>query len=136
VSGACRSPSLSKIPVTCREHHRGGEAISPRQVDVQQYPVWTIFGHGGQRLVRVAGPADHLQAARGEQLGCHADEAWIVINNQDPNRHVAILTGRLARANRVIPRFCRSAPLTGVHFPGPQDKFSSAKVYLACGRRL
>ena len=76
-----------------RERRRGGEAIVSGQVDVQQDPVRAVRGRGGQRLRRVAGPADDLESARGEQLGRYAEKARIVIDNQDPNRHVAMFPG-------------------------------------------
>lgn len=74
-------PSWVAVQFAPCQHPRG-----PRQVDVQQYPVGTLPDRGGQCLDRVRSLFEDFKAALSEQLGRQAEEACVVIDEQDPNR--------------------------------------------------
>ena len=63
------------------------KSISPREVYIEEYPVWARSGYSGECLVTVRGLIDELETAFREQLSSRSAEVRVVVNNQNPLAH-------------------------------------------------
>jgi len=62
---------------------------------VDQRPRRVLMTAQRQCLGRVHGLVEDLKATLSEQLGRYVEEARVIIDNQDPNRHVVMMARRL-----------------------------------------
>src|SRR5262249_58447255 len=64
------------------------ESVSPREVDVEEYPVRARPGYSGKCLLTVRSLIDELETAFGNQLSSRSAEVRVVVHNQDPPAHI------------------------------------------------